>query len=136
MNHISYLTDLGACHEAVEWATQYPDLGAAWQACERGDHMLWLAGRLAGPPMSASRRPLALAAGRCAALVLPYTDDAAVHNAVALTLRFGAGEEVSIEELQRAATATYAAAARRGAILRQCAEIVRVVYPDPPEVTT
>jgi hypothetical protein len=69
-------------------------------------------------------------------LVLPYTDDAAVHNAVALTLRFGAGEEVSIEELQRAATATYAAAARRGAILRQCAEIVRVVYPDPPEVTT
>jgi hypothetical protein len=99
-------------------------------------------------------------------LVLPYTDDAAVHNAVALTLRFGAGEEVSIEELQRAATAATAgayataaayaaayaaytatagayataayatAAARRGAILRQCAEIVRVVYPDPPEVTT
>jgi hypothetical protein len=64
---------------------------------------------------------------------------------VALTLRFGAGEEVSIEELQRAGTATAAAyaaayaaggAARRGAILRQCAEIVRVVYPDPPEVTT
>jgi hypothetical protein len=93
-------------------------------------------------------------------LVLPYTDDAAVHNAVALTLRFGAGEEVSIEELQRAAYAAYATAyatgayaaaaggvgggaayagggaARRGAILRQCAEIVRVVYPDPPEEVT
>jgi hypothetical protein len=36
---------MGACPEAIRWAEQYPTLPAAWEACERGDWMLWLAGR-------------------------------------------------------------------------------------------
>ena len=42
---IDPLTAMGACPEAIRWAEQYPTLPAAWEACERGDWMLWLAGR-------------------------------------------------------------------------------------------
>jgi hypothetical protein len=39
------LDEMRACPAAAEWAEQYPTLPAAWEACERGDWMLWLAGR-------------------------------------------------------------------------------------------
>jgi len=35
------------CPGAVEWCEQFPDLQQAWEACERGDWMLWLLGELA-----------------------------------------------------------------------------------------
>ena len=63
---------LGACGDAVAWAAGFPDLGAAWAACERGDWMLWLAGRVSDKPMSDARRPLVLAACECARLALPH----------------------------------------------------------------
>ncbi len=64
------LETLEACPEGVEFAKQFPTIEAAWAACKRGDHMLWLCGEVAGPPGDDSRRPLVLAACDCARLVL------------------------------------------------------------------
>jgi hypothetical protein len=63
---------LDACKEAVEFAAKFPTLQAAWDACDRGDWLLWLLGRLSGPPGSESRRKLVLAACACARLALPH----------------------------------------------------------------
>jgi hypothetical protein len=48
MNWVDRLRQLHACSEAVEWARTQPDLETAWENCERGDWMLWIAGRDAG----------------------------------------------------------------------------------------
>ena len=69
---IKPILELGACRDALEWAESYDSLDEAWAACERGDRMLWLAGRLAGPPRTKSRRKLVLTACPCARLALPY----------------------------------------------------------------
>jgi hypothetical protein len=73
---------LNACDAGLDWAGGYDSLDSAWAACERGDWMLWLAGRVAGPPGDDSRRPLVLAACAYAAAAA----DAAAGNRVA-TLR-------------------------------------------------
>src|SRR5262245_2394940 len=66
------LRSLEACQEAREWAASYSTLAEAWQVCDRGDWMLWLAGRLSGAPKSDSRKRLVLAVCACARLALPY----------------------------------------------------------------
>ena len=59
------LTSRDACFEAVEWAQTQPSFAAAWADCERGDWMLWLAGRV-----SVDRKLIVLAACACARLTL------------------------------------------------------------------
>ena len=71
-NHITYLKKLNACNEAVEWAKDYPTLQQAWNNCERGDWMLWLAGKQSGTPETKSRKKLVLAACKCARLSLKH----------------------------------------------------------------
>ena len=71
-NHITYLKRLNACREAVEWAKDYPTLQQAWNNCERGDWMLWLAGKQSGTPETKSRKKLVLAACKCARLSLKH----------------------------------------------------------------
>ncbi len=72
--YITKLKKLGTCGEALEWceAGNYPTLDEAWQACERGDWMLWLAGKQAGEAGSEKRKRLVLAACECARLSLSY----------------------------------------------------------------
>ena len=43
---IKRLVALGACGDAIEWARTQPDLATAWAVCDRGDRMLWFAGRV------------------------------------------------------------------------------------------
>lgn len=185
------LVGLGACAGAVEWCRRQPDLATAWQVCERGDWMLWLVGRLAGPRGHVSRIPVVLAACDCAVLALPVWErrhprDGRPHEAIRMA-RLWARGEATLEAVQRAtetyyvaeaaytadaanaaygfdasdaaccaaaeaadavayaayaAYATWAAAVEAGAdaaveaerrrILRECAEIVRRYYPEPP----
>src|SRR3990167_10919556 len=66
------LNQLGACPEALVWAEDYESLEEAWQKCERGDWMLWLAGRLSGRPESKSRKLVVLATCQCAKVSLKY----------------------------------------------------------------
>lgn len=64
-----------ACSDAVAWLRTQPDAATAWRTCERGDWMLWLAGRRAGRPGSDARRVLVLAACDCAELARPHWRD-------------------------------------------------------------
>jgi hypothetical protein len=69
---IDNLIETGACREALEWSKGFDSLEDAWKKCERGDWMLWLAGRLSGSPESDSRKRVVLTACQCARLALPY----------------------------------------------------------------
>lgn len=72
--HVAELLDLRACSDAVSFADGFQSLQAAWDACERGDWMLWLAGKRAGARARGSekRKQLVLAACACARLALPH----------------------------------------------------------------
>ena len=108
------LVALGACADAVAWARSQPSYAEAWARCERAEWMLWLAGRLAGPPGDASRRPLVLAACDCAeTTVARITDDHDMGHALCAiqTARAWAHGEATLDEVHDAAIAAYAAAA-------------------------
>jgi len=70
MHWSSKLRAMGACNEAVEWARTQPSYDVAWASCERGDWMLWLAGRRIGSPGSLAHRAVVRAAAQCARLSL------------------------------------------------------------------
>ena len=45
------------CTDALAWLRTQPDAKTAWEKSERGDWMLYHAGKLAGEPGSDARRP-------------------------------------------------------------------------------
>jgi len=112
-----FLRSLGACREARDWSRNY---GAqeAWDACEDGRWMLWLAGRLSGDRESDTRRALVLCACECARLALKHVKPGeerplrAIETAECWARR---EEGVTIEQVRAAAAyadaAAYAAAA-------------------------
>jgi len=105
---------LGACEDAVEWASQYKTPEKAWINCKRGDWMLWLLGKLAGEPGSDSRKPLVLAACECARLSLPYVKkgDKRPLKAMEVAEQWAKGEgNITLEDVRAAAaSAAYSAA--------------------------
>ena len=71
--NVQKLTELNACHKAVEWAKKQKNPQQAWDNCERGDWMLWLICKtIAGKSMSDKRKHLVLAACDCTELALKY----------------------------------------------------------------
>ena len=153
---------LNPCPGAMAWLKTQPNARTAWSECQRGDWMLWLAGRLAGPPGDDSRRPLVLAACDCAELAKPYwpkgedrpanalsvarswarnegatLDDARAAVAVAGAWAEAAGAAAWAAAWAAAAGATMAAVAVAGAAreetVAECADIVRRYYPRPPK---
>jgi hypothetical protein len=167
------LARLGACAEAVTWARTYDTPAAAWAACKRGDWMLWIAGRLAGPPGDETRRPLVAADCECARLSLDLVQAGEDRSRLGIeTAEAWVRGEATLAEVRAAAKAAYAAyaacaacatasraaakaayaaaaaaaadaaasvaadaaasAAAAAATLRQCADIVRRHYPQPP----
>ena len=73
MDWLEDLLALGVYPDAVKWASQFSTLQAAWEASERGDSMLWFAGRVAGgEPNSPERLKLILATCDCARLALGH----------------------------------------------------------------
>jgi len=71
-DHVKFLKTLNACHGAVEYAGRFDTLQDAWNACERGDWMLWLVGKLSGEPGSDSRKKLVGVACQCARTALQH----------------------------------------------------------------
>ena len=149
MNHWSdSIVNINACEGAVGWCRTQPDPAAAWQACERADWMLWLAGRLSGQVGDPRRVTLALACADCTDTV-PQSPIGAECLRV---LRAWASGEATIQCVRTAAaaasSAAYAAAAASAAAyaaygrlawqeakaehLRVMCEIVRRHYPEPP----
>jgi hypothetical protein len=134
------LHGLNACRGAIDWAGGYDSLAAAWAACERGDWMLWLAGRVAGPPGDDTRRPLVLAACACARLALPYVPDGEERplRAIETAEAWARGDTgVTLEQVRFAAAdadAAFVAAtaayvdATYGAFVATCAAIASSAY--------
>ena len=125
-----------ACREAREWAAHFETLQAAWDACERGDWMLWYLWRTqAGEPWSDERRPLVWAAAQCARLApRPYLSTIVVIERWAL--EHGDGRPTSADVRAAAADADADAdadAAARYDTLRKCAALVRRLWPDPTQ---
>ncbi len=98
------LRDMNACPEAVEWVVRR-GIKTAWRDCERGDWMLWLAGRL-----DIDRKLLVLAACDCAETALQYVPEGEDRPAKAIqTARNWCNGTASLQEVQVAAYAAYAA---------------------------
>jgi len=102
------LIDLHACEEAKAWA-QGMTIEQVVASVERGDWLLGLAKKIDIP-----KRPLTLAKARCAKTVIHLMKDERSINAVNLAEEYGLSDEVSEDDLRKAAAdaadaATYAA---------------------------
>jgi hypothetical protein len=64
MKVTEFLKKKSACKSAVEWAANQDDYKSAWESCERGDWMLWIAKK-----QGVDIRVLTKAKVRCARLV-------------------------------------------------------------------
>ena len=121
-----HLLALGACLEAVAWARAQPDLPTAWQRCENGAWMLWLAGKSAGEPWSDARRPLVLAVCGCVRLGLPewrrhFPDDDRPLQLLETAESWARGTGATPEHVRAAASASAAAYAAADAAARAAA---------------
>ncbi|MDE2099233.1 MAG: hypothetical protein KGL39_18410, partial [Patescibacteria group bacterium] len=70
---MSLLRKLHACSEATAWVAGR-DLDQVWNACHRGDWLLWLVGRMADEPGWPTRQQVALAACDCAESALQFIE--------------------------------------------------------------
>ena len=111
----SLLEELGACSGAREWQ-RGKSLAVAWNTCERGDHLLWFAMRMAGRKGWPTRKQVILAACDCAELALAVApkNEKAPANAISTVRRWARGK-ATLREVRAAAdacanAATYAAA--------------------------
>jgi len=107
------LADLHACEDAIAWAATQPTPEAAWRTCDRGDWMLFAAGKSGayGEPWSEQRKPLVLAACACARLALPHTKDERVLACIEAAERW-CRDEATVSEVclaRHAAAAAHAA---------------------------
>jgi hypothetical protein len=104
------LIAMQACSAACKYAEQFSDLQAAWNACERGDWMLWLLGRVdTSEPWSDARKPLLAAALDCAETSKHLWKPATIAGVA--TLRKWIAGETSLTEAKQAREDLYAAAA-------------------------
>ncbi len=106
------LKKLGACEDMVIWASEQQNLEKAWQNCERGDWMLWLAGKTAGPSGDTRRKKLVLAAVECAELSISYVRARENRPAKALRIArdWAIGGKSTLEDVKSAAYVVSAAA--------------------------
>ena len=115
--HTEKLFALRACWEAGEFADQFVSLQAAWDACPRGDWLLWLIGKTCGLVGSDERRKLVGVCAEIAREVLPifanrFPDDDRMQKCIELCERYANGDwSVSLENLRDASDAAYDAAA-------------------------
>ena len=113
---ISHLDEMRACSDAVAWvnASKCRSLETAWKKCERGDWMLWYAGKKAGPVVDEKRKTLVLAACAGARLALPifvkrHPNDTRMRDCLEMAEKW-ARNEATLEALQVSRRNCYAAA--------------------------
>ena len=104
------LQTLKACKDARQWAAD-KTLHEVWTTCERGDWLLWLAGRMEGHPGWHTRQQIVLAACACAETALPYVPVYENRPRLAMeTARAWTRGEATLEQVGAAADAAGAAA--------------------------
>jgi hypothetical protein len=99
------ISKFSPCKEGVDYYKKYTSFEEAWNACKRGDWMLWIAFRL-----EIGDRLLTKAKALCASCASPLMRDKRSTEAIDAAFRYAAGE-ISREELNKYAAAAYAAAA-------------------------
>jgi len=111
------------CKEAIGFRKEFKSFKDAWDACPRGDWMLWLASKL-----KVDKRLLTLTKGYCAKTVEHLMKDERSINAVDAAIAFGEGK-ISREELNAAAAyaAAYAAADAKINSQKMTADICRQI---------
>lgn len=92
------------CRDGVDFRKRFKTFEEAWNACERGDWMLWIAAKL-----EVDIRILTLAKGLCANTVKHLMKDKRSTAAVDAAIAFGSGE-IDGNEFKTAAYASHAAA--------------------------
>src|ERR1700734_1856565 len=125
------LSKLSVCSDARVFCRGHKTIKAAWLACERGDWLLWFAGKL-----DIDRKVLVFVACQCARLVLKNTTDKRVLKCIEITERWTA-DNAMIEEMitarrdaaDAADAAAYAADSTRKETLKICADLVRKYIP-------
>ena len=103
------LDKINACSGAIRWVATQKNYKEAWQNCNRGDWMLWLAQRL-----NIDKHKLTLAKGLTAKLVIHLMEDERSINAVHIAIKYG-NHQATDEELKIAYAAAYDAAAAAAA---------------------
>jgi hypothetical protein len=154
------LVSLNACDKAIAWCRAKRTAASAWRDCKRGDWLLWIAAKLAGPRGSESHRAVVLAACGCARLAIHnwhkmYPDDKRAIACIETTERWARGEAgVTLDDVRAARRAaayspasyavSYAVSSRayaaaytadpisaRSKTLARCADVVRRMIPMP-----
>jgi len=118
MKHWSDSIPKSACLEAAEWCKTQRSFASAWKNCKRGDWMLWILGRQAGEPESASRKRLVLCACALARTALKHVPAGEARPRLAIeTAEKWARGEATIKQVRTAAwdAGYYAAGAARTA---------------------
>jgi len=104
------LRAMGACPAAVKWARGYPSLQAAWDACERGDWMMWMIGHTPGLDLRRVGWLCYALASQSQYLVPP--EERRPADCLALVARWCHGDTtITEDDLRRAAEAVWAARA-------------------------
>lgn len=98
------INQFNPCKEAVKYYKTQPDSITAWNNCEIGDWMLWIANKL-----NVNLQSIILAKGYCAKLIYHLMKDKRSKNAVNMAIAFGKGKATR-EELNAVAYAAYNAA--------------------------
>ena len=95
------------CREAMEFRLQYETFEQAWNACPRGDWMLWIAQKA-----GVDKRLLTLAKGKCAETVIHLMKDKRSVAAVQAAIAYGSGKitDIELRDIAADAYAAYAAA--------------------------
>jgi hypothetical protein len=121
------LENLGACREAIKFSLQFNTSEEAWNACERGDWMLWLAKKL-----KVDNHKLTLAKGMCANTVIHLMKDQRSKDAVKASIDFGNGliDEIELAAAADAADAAAYAAADAAAAAADAAAADAAAYAD------
>lgn len=99
--HLTWLENKKACQESIIWIEEnnIQSLEEAWNACEQGDWLLWMAKKL-----GVDKRKLALCGALCAHTVVQYMQDPRSRNAVRIAFLWGRGKATD-EQLMAAADA-------------------------------
>ena len=109
-NLLLKLKELNACREAIQYVSGCKTADEAWENCERGDWMLWLAGSLSGRAWSKKRKILVLASCECARLAWDKMPTKS-KDCILLFENWAEGEDISKAELIKVSTAAHADAA-------------------------
>jgi len=114
MNLFEKISSFRPCDKAKTFLEKYQEgeEQKAWDECERGDWMLWLLGKLAGPPDSVSRKRLVKAALACARLApaIENPEFEQIRQTCLKTVNDYLDGTASLEDVKAAANAAYAAA--------------------------